>query len=258
MFYSLAADAHPGQDGAPRKAILKYQDPIVPFGQQVVPSQQPMWTMQDPYGPRASVPTIPSQQIAYPSQSNSMPFSQPQVQIPYLGPPPMSASQTMPAYVNQPIGQELQLPPIQTTISHDQDGMMEYRPYPEPAQFANAGPPGYTYDPFRPNQQSRGMDGLSENGHMNQRQFYTSSASIGFPETNGIEAYHIVPNVSGTDANGMVMEGMDGGMMVDDQSQMESVDPFERDPRMRRLVATTGGYERSGWSTPADGYETWR
>ncbi|KAK4687299.1 hypothetical protein P7C73_g2812, partial [Tremellales sp. Uapishka_1] len=31
MFYSLAAEPHPGQDGAPRKAILRYQEPSYPY-----------------------------------------------------------------------------------------------------------------------------------------------------------------------------------------------------------------------------------
>jgi hypothetical protein len=85
MFYSLAADAHPGYDGAPRKAILRYQ---YPAGQTTCPS----------FAPSTAYPTYSSQD----SYGNPVPIF-----------PPTGYGYAMP----------------------------------QPAQFANAGPPGYAYNP---------------------------------------------------------------------------------------------------------------
>ena len=84
MFYTLAAEAHPGYDGAPRKAILRYQHPSIP--QTALPASQgtyPTYSLDDP--------------ITYAESTYPLP----------------------PAY-----GYAV----------------------PQPAQFANAGPPGYAYD----------------------------------------------------------------------------------------------------------------
>lgn len=82
MFYTLAAAPHPGFDGAPRKAILRYQHPA-----------------QQPY----DYPAQPASTPAYPVYPNTTPS----VEYPF-----------QPTYA-----------------------------VPQPAQFANAGPPGYAYAP---------------------------------------------------------------------------------------------------------------
>ena len=92
MFYSLAAEAYPGQDGAPRKAILCYQDPGHPSSYAPLSAQ--------PYHLQPSTSIQPYTQ-----------FDPGQVH-PYSFPPHLAHA------------------------SHE----------PEPAQFANAGPPGYTYN----------------------------------------------------------------------------------------------------------------
>ncbi len=95
MFYSLAAESHPGQDGAPRKAILCYQDPNAHSY-----PPQPQHTYQSQPHDLAITYNDPS------DLSNVHPYS---------------------------------FPPM-TTASR-----FHYEP--EPAQFANAGPPGYAYNP---------------------------------------------------------------------------------------------------------------
>lgn len=99
MFYALAAEAHPGYDGAPRKAILRYQHPT-----------------QQPY----SYPAQPMPTPAYPVYGDNTP------------------------------GAEY---PFQPTFV-----------VPQPAQFANAGPPGYAYAPNQSvsdYQTGLGISGLS-------------------------------------------------------------------------------------------------
>lgn len=96
MFYSLAAEAHPGQDGAPRKAILRYQDPVHPYSYAAESSAVPLYH-DDPVG---------STYYEYPSYDSQL--------HPYSYPP--------------------------TTYDHSSYDA-------EPAQFANAGPPGYSYNP---------------------------------------------------------------------------------------------------------------
>lgn len=65
MFYSLAADAHPGYDGAPRKAILRYQHPASQaMNQPPAPSTAyPAYVPQDAYG--QCVPSYPPTGYGY-------------------------------------------------------------------------------------------------------------------------------------------------------------------------------------------------
>ncbi len=94
MFYSLAAEAHPGQDGAPRKAILRYQDPVHPY-------------------------SYPPQPVPFHDDAPTNPT--------------YYAEATVPSHVHP-----YSFPP--TAYDHSQFEA-------EPAQFANAGPPGYSYNP---------------------------------------------------------------------------------------------------------------
>jgi hypothetical protein len=109
VFYTLAAEAHPGYDGAPRKAILRYQHPAIP---------------------QAALPT--SSQAAYPSY-------------------PIDDAIT---YADSSY-------PLPSTYGYA---------VPQPAQFANAGPPGYAYDASASMSSSRraptglGISGLNAQG----------------------------------------------------------------------------------------------
>jgi hypothetical protein len=96
MFYTLAAQAHPGYDGAPRKAILHYQ-------------QQPSQTRH-----QYTYPSQPVQTPAYPVFTNDDGISHPEYPFP--------------------------------------TGAAFAHAAPQPAQFANAGPPGYAYDPSQSRQ----------------------------------------------------------------------------------------------------------
>ena len=89
MFYQLAAEAHPGFDGAPRKAIMHYQQ-------------------------------RPSSHYAY-------------------APPTVTPTHYTSGYTSDdPIAHPEYPFPIPATYGYT---------VPQPAQFANAGPPGYAYDP---------------------------------------------------------------------------------------------------------------
>jgi len=107
VFYSLAADPHPGQDGHRRKATLHYQAP-------------------QPY---------------YPNQPTAGGYTQPGY--------PVSNYQISPTAAFNPYTTSNQEP-----ISHlapipgQYDGSQQFgQPaIPAPANFANAGPPGYQYE----------------------------------------------------------------------------------------------------------------
>ncbi|WVW81934.1 hypothetical protein I302_103937 [Kwoniella bestiolae CBS 10118] len=129
MFYSLAAEPHPGVDGAPRKAILRYQEP----NQYSYPIQNnPYASTSYPVHPAQTTPYAfddvtmydanNSPQAAYPSSAYQYPSSSTVPQIP---------------------GQGMYYP--------TQMGWSPTHVIPEPAQFANAGPPGFTYYPNNSN-----------------------------------------------------------------------------------------------------------
>ncbi|WVQ76318.1 hypothetical protein IAR50_005983 [Cryptococcus sp. DSM 104548] len=111
MFYSLAAEARPGADGQPRKAILRYQAP----------------TPQHHYG--------------YPQSYHG-----------YQAPPPPPSDVSMTGSVSPmyqyPTHAQTYTPNPYAT-SH-WSSPIDIPQQPEPAQFANAGPPGYWYNPYAP------------------------------------------------------------------------------------------------------------
>jgi hypothetical protein len=127
LFYSLAGDAHPGQDGAPRKAILRYQEPH-PYSYPPI-QQHPRF--EDHYYP----PPLPMHDhgpIPPPLQYDSPYTFPPQADYTFI--PPISAP-----------------PPHTATACTTCIPVLSAQPQPQhdvqAGQFANAGPPGYAYDP---------------------------------------------------------------------------------------------------------------
>ncbi|WVQ93783.1 hypothetical protein IAU59_000861 [Kwoniella sp. CBS 9459] len=155
LFYTLAAEPHPGADGAPRKAILRYQDP------KMVPS----YSMQPQYGYPFAAPThlVPSSMStpSYPYEdvnmyeSNASPqtafpshmYQYPQISAQAI--PPPSAHPHIQAHAQAQA--QAQVPAqgyYDPTSSYPVN--LNWSPMhvePEPAQFANAGPPGVAYVP---------------------------------------------------------------------------------------------------------------
>lgn len=137
MFYTLAAEAHPGQDGSRRKGTLHYEIPQNQYSQS---SQYPI-DQQFPHS-HAQIPQY---------QPGPMFTTQP------LGPsyaPPVAHSQSQPMYapmgfnptlVNQ--GQDYMTTPNPHDCPHQQY-VFGQPAVPVPAQFANAGPPAYQYQPM--------------------------------------------------------------------------------------------------------------
>ncbi|KAK6905352.1 hypothetical protein I204_05302 [Kwoniella mangroviensis CBS 8886] len=129
MFYSLAAEPHPGVDGAPRKAILRYQEP----NQFTYPVQHTSY-MSSSYPVHSALATPYAFDDVTMYDANNSP------QAPY----PSSAYQyPTPGAVPQIQGQGM----YQHTAYPTQMGWSPTHVIPEPAQFANAGPPGFTYFP---------------------------------------------------------------------------------------------------------------
>ncbi|KIR55047.1 hypothetical protein I315_02284 [Cryptococcus gattii Ru294] len=134
MFYSLAAEPQVGTAGHPRKAILRYQAPIAGH-----PSSHPPHLSYPPYNPQAS-------QAPYPYQAQPPDFSPQDAGVfdGQLHPPASyypaghasSHSETRGMYTPDPYTAAPVWPPMQVG--------------PQPAQFANAGPPGYAYNPYVP------------------------------------------------------------------------------------------------------------
>ncbi|KAK8845485.1 hypothetical protein IAR55_006198 [Kwoniella newhampshirensis] len=131
MFYSLAAAPHPGADGAPRKAILRHQDPSISFSFPPAPNPNYMAT------PIYQLPST----APYSYEDISMSESNPSPQALY--PPSMFE-------VNQIPSASGRLNSHNTPIPYNPYDLRIFSPVyadPEPAQFANAGPPGYVYNP---------------------------------------------------------------------------------------------------------------
>lgn len=136
MFYSLAAEPQTGTAGQPRKAILRYQAPAVEhsFNYASHPSYPP-------YNPQAS-------QASYPYQ---------------VPPPPDLSPQDVVMFDDHLRPPASYYPPGHADSHSETQGMYTPDPYiaapvwrtpmqvgPQPAQFANAGPPGYVYNPYMP------------------------------------------------------------------------------------------------------------
>jgi len=127
MFYTAAAEAHPGLDGASRKAILRYQDPH-PY------SYPPIQTYPQSINPYNPNPTVPPQPINY-------------VYSPYTLPPPIGYSPTYPLSQDGYVTQLQNQNPNQYPNHVYSQIHPEHEVEAEPAVFANAGPPGWVYDP---------------------------------------------------------------------------------------------------------------
>ena len=141
MFYTLAAEAHPGQDGAPRKAMLRYQQPPYPY---TFPAPAPVPATEPGIPAYAYVSAqhsaVPSFGMTDPSQSfQGYTFAPPvvdlnrhQSNLPPIACPAYPPHQSI-SHFNAPQPQFVHDTPISQGIA-------------QPAQFANAGPPGYAYD----------------------------------------------------------------------------------------------------------------
>ncbi|WWC85938.1 uncharacterized protein L201_000808 [Kwoniella dendrophila CBS 6074] len=129
MFYSLAAEAHPGADGAPRKAILRYQEPN-PF---TYPAQNTAYASTSyPIPSTSACPSYPFDDVSMYDANNSPETAYPSSSYQYPPPTVHSVhSQNQGLYNSYPA----------------QMGWSPTHVVPEPAQFANAGPPGFTYYP---------------------------------------------------------------------------------------------------------------
>lgn len=154
VFYTLAAEPHPGQDGAPRKAILRYQDPSHPF---VYPE-----VIAEPTYPASEIKTtpIPDPAFSYGYAFDSVPSLSttsltPDQRTGYL--PSASgyaydvSSDTSPYVPYSAPGSGYTGTSAMNAHSAAQGLGIVYpaaaAAEPEPAQFANNGPPGYAYDP---------------------------------------------------------------------------------------------------------------
>jgi hypothetical protein len=139
MFYTLAADPHPGQDGAPRKAILRYQDP----------SQSHPFCYPSEPGAVANGYTLPL------AAEGNLPYAFRYHDRATMAVEEVEHSPTAP-YPPHISTYSYDTPPYATYATtsygtgevnaHSQAQGLGYHE-PEPAQFANNGPPGYAYDP---------------------------------------------------------------------------------------------------------------
>lgn len=131
MFYTLAAEAHPGQDGSRRKGTLHYQVPQsqyyptehAQYQSYPAPSQYPVSTQ---YPPSSLTPS-------YMSSSAAQPAFTPMVATPAdggFGHGYLSSAAPTPDHFGYPQQYAFGQPAV-----------------PAPAQFANAGPPAYQYRP---------------------------------------------------------------------------------------------------------------
>lgn len=120
VFYTLAADAHPGQDGHRRKGILHHQAPQTYDPSLYAPrfNQAP-----NPYHPAPTQYQVSPTAAMYPTAP--------------VGPTPMPQQY-------EPISHLAPIPGQYDYADHQQYGQPAV---PLPAQFANAGPPGYQYQP---------------------------------------------------------------------------------------------------------------
>ncbi|WWC66688.1 uncharacterized protein I206_100592 [Kwoniella pini CBS 10737] len=135
MFYSLAAGTHTGMDGAPRKAILCYQEPDhFPYAAQTIPY------LSNPYPiPSASMtPTHPYEDVNMYDANVS-----PQTAFPINNVYQYSANTAQGSSIQSQ--QQQQMPYARGIF--DNRYWSPTHVIPEPAQFANAGPPGYSYIP---------------------------------------------------------------------------------------------------------------
>ncbi|WVR03502.1 hypothetical protein IAU60_000493 [Kwoniella sp. DSM 27419] len=187
MFYSLAAEAHPGVDGAPRKAILRYQENNGSFGQQPYVPVYPHGQMS--LAPPSMVSTPYTYDEASVQEANSSPLS--------AYPPAMYPHQAaQPSFPSaHPIAQGIYDP----SSAHGWN--MPYRP--EPAQFANAGPPGFSYMPngsmpWKHGDMSAPANGLVGLGFNT----YSQASTPGLAYTSGQMSY------PAHDEMGLAMDGM--------------------------------------------------
>lgn len=119
LFYTLAAAPHPGQDGAPRKAILRHQVPH----------------------PYSYPPHHPSYQTPADYAMDEDDYAHASGSAPAVG--PSSGLAPAPAYRAAQVYEPSVYPGYV-----DQSPLYPSGPsQPQPGNFANAGPAGYLYDP---------------------------------------------------------------------------------------------------------------
>ncbi|WRT63714.1 uncharacterized protein IL334_000637 [Kwoniella shivajii] len=133
MFYSLAAAPHPGADGAPRKAILRYQEPqSFPYSYQNPPYASTAY----PVPPSATTPSYLYEDVTMYDANNSPQTAYPTNAYQYPPIPIAHPGQSVHSY--GPGMYDTYQMPVAWSPTHA---------FPEPAQFANAGPPGFSYIP---------------------------------------------------------------------------------------------------------------
>ena len=145
MFYTVAADAHPGQDGAPRKGILHYaQNPYSQYPATVAQYLPPPDSDSNPSAPNSLRPSPIAHYYPTTSQAGT-PYGY-AAQSPYMPdavypPPPQSQIQ---------LQHRASIPMQQQPMSQSQWERADHPPPATalPAPFANAGPPGYAYNPW--------------------------------------------------------------------------------------------------------------
>lgn len=128
IYYSIAADPHPGQDGRPRKAILRQQQP---YPCTYTTNGQPYtMTQPDPVQPR----------LVWRGRHETAAASPTAILGPTLFNPASTYYPTGQPYGSYPV--PTPFPAMQPYAYHPGQAVE-----PLPGQFANAGPPGYTYNP---------------------------------------------------------------------------------------------------------------
>ncbi|WVQ80281.1 hypothetical protein IAT38_002386 [Cryptococcus sp. DSM 104549] len=279
MFYSLAAEAHPGADGAPRKAILRYQDPAParPFGFQAPQVQQHPFYSSHPQHPLPP-PPHPLQQAPqlinysggatpYHSEDVVMESAQPAPQLPTL--PSVQALQAYGYAQDAAAAGSNQHSAMQGIFSPENaypGAAGEWSPTEvdpripggpggaEPAQFANAGPPGYAYNPYPGSGGGRWPSGAGYDPRYSggQGQAWTRGS-------DGAVYYH-------TAASGAV--GQQQHAMAHAQAQAQAQAQAHAQAHAEAQARAMGqGYgmgggggvwtSRSEWSSPMPQYQQW-
>ncbi|OXG52006.1 hypothetical protein C355_02034 [Cryptococcus neoformans Th84] len=174
MFYSLAAEPQTGAAGQSRKAILRYQAPTAEHS-----FNYPSHPSYPPYNP----------------QTSHTPYS---YQVP---PPPDLSPQDVAMFDNHLHPPTSYYPAGHANVHPETQGIYTPDPYtaapgwpsiqvgPQPAQFANAGPPGYAYNPYVPT--TARWEGFTPAAH--REMIYP-----GWTRTpDGVLYYHSEPQVEG-------------------------------------------------------------
>nr|ODN90880.1 hypothetical protein L204_05719 [Cryptococcus depauperatus CBS 7855] len=156
MFYSLAAEPHTGAGGQPRKAILHCQDPA---------PGQVMSSMFNSSQSAYQAPPPPP--LAHPSEDGHL---------------PEAGMYDHPNRGSDPSNNHFHTPGIYTSTPYTRNwSPVQGASEPEPAQFANAGPPGYVYNP----QGSAWENGSRASDASSGGWVRTSDGAVHFMEASG-------------------------------------------------------------------------